>query len=53
MTMMGSCGGLMMAVAGIAMLLGLGLVASLVVLTWVVIGRLRHDATRGSARGAA
>ena len=53
MTMMGPCDGLMMAVAGIAMLLGLGLVASLIVLTWVLIDRLRHDAARGSARGAA
>ena len=40
---MGSCGVGMMAVVGLAGLLGLGLLASLIVLVWVVIGRLRRE----------
>lgn len=41
--MMGNCGAGMMVVGGIAALLGLGLLASLIVLVWVVIGRLRRN----------
>jgi hypothetical protein len=33
----------MMIFGGLAALLGLGLLASLIVLVWVVIGRLRRD----------
>ena len=53
MMMMGPCAGLMAVVVGTAMLLGLSLVASLIVLTWVVIGRLRRDAAIRSASHAA
>lgn len=41
--MMGTCGMGMMLVAWVAGLLGLGLLASLVVLVWVVIARLRRN----------
>lgn len=37
----GSCGPFMAVVMGLAGLLGLGLVGSLIVLVWVMIGRLR------------
>ncbi len=41
--MMNGCGVAMMLLGGLGMLLGLGLVASLIVLVWVVIGRLRRE----------
>ena len=41
--MMEGCGMGMMVVMWVAGLLGLGLLASLVVLVWVVIGRLRRS----------
>jgi hypothetical protein len=37
------CGTGMMIVGGLAAVLGLGLLVSLIVLVWVAIGRLRHD----------
>ena len=37
-----SCGPLMMVLMGLGWLLGLGLVGSLIVLTWTVVGRLRR-----------
>jgi hypothetical protein len=37
------CGAGMMIFGGLAALLGLGLLGSLSVLVWVVIGRLRRD----------
>ena len=37
----GSCGPFMAVIMGLAGLLGLGLVGSLIVLVWVLIGRLR------------
>lgn len=40
--MMGNCGVGMMVVMGLAAVLSLGLLASLIVLTWVAIGRLRR-----------
>jgi len=40
--MMNGCGVAMM-LGGVGMLLGLVLVASLIVLIWVVIGRLRRE----------
>ena len=43
MMMTGPCGGLMMVAGGIAMVLGLTLLVSLIVLTWMVITRLRRD----------
>lgn len=43
MMMSSTCGTGMMIVGGLAALLGLGLLASLIVLVWVVIGRLRRD----------
>ena len=43
MMMSSMCGAGMMIFGGLAMLLGLGLLVSLIVLVWVVIGRLRHD----------
>jgi hypothetical protein len=49
MMMMDSCGALMMIAGGIAALLGLGLLGSLIVLVWVAIGRLRRDG--GAGRG--
>jgi hypothetical protein len=51
--MMGECGVGMMLVGLIAGVLGLGLVASLIVLIWVVIGRLRRDAPAAPRRPAA
>ena len=48
--MMGSCGVGIMVVVGLAGLLGLGLLASLIVLVWVVIGRLRRDPTGPAGR---
>ena len=38
----GACGPLMIVVMGLSWLLGLGLVASLIVLVWTVVGRLRR-----------
>jgi hypothetical protein len=43
MLMMGPCGGLMAVAAGIAILLGLGFLASLIILTWTVVGWLWRD----------
>jgi hypothetical protein len=43
MSMMMNCGAGMMIFGVIAMLLGLALLASLIVLVWVAIGRLRRD----------
>ncbi|MEX2222896.1 MAG: hypothetical protein WEG40_13975 [Candidatus Rokuibacteriota bacterium] len=40
-----NCGPLMMVMGGLSWLLGLGLVGSLTVLVWVVIGRLRRTPT--------
>jgi hypothetical protein len=40
--MMGHCGIGMMVVGTLAAMLGLGLLASLIVLVWVVIGRCRR-----------
>jgi len=37
-----SCGPLMTALMGLGWLLGLGLVGSLIVLVWTVVGRLRR-----------
>jgi len=37
-----SCGPLMMVLMGLGWLLGLGLVASLIVLVWTAVGRLRR-----------
>ncbi len=42
-TQMGSYGIGMMVFGGLAMVLGLALLASLIVLVWVAIGRLRRD----------
>jgi hypothetical protein len=41
-----SCGSLMTAMMGLGWLLGLGLVGSLIVLVWAVIGRLRRTPTQ-------
>ena len=41
--MMNGCGVGMMLVGWLGVLLGLTLLASLIVLVWVVIGRLRRD----------
>ena len=41
--MMNGCGVAMMLFGGVGMLLGLVLVASLIVVIWVVIGRLRRE----------
>ena len=46
---MGSSG-VGMVVVGLAGLLGLGLLASLIVLVWVAIGRLRRDPTGPAGR---
>jgi len=46
--MMADCGMGMMVVMGLASLLGLGLLASLIVLVWVVVWR-RERATPGRA----
>jgi hypothetical protein len=43
MMMSSMCGTGMMIFGSFAALLGLGLLASLIVLVWVVIGRLRRD----------
>ena len=43
--MMNGCGPGMMLIGGLSMLLGLALLASLIVLVWVVIGRLRREPT--------
>jgi hypothetical protein len=40
----GSCGPVMTVIAGLGGLLGLGLLGSLIVLAWVVVGRLRGNA---------
>lgn len=40
-----SCGPLMAVLGGLSWLFGLGLVGSLTLLTWVVIGRLRTTPT--------
>jgi len=37
-----SCGPLMMVLMGLGWLLGLGLVASLIVLVWTAVGRLKQ-----------
>jgi len=41
-----SCGPLMTAMMGLGWLLGLGLVGSLIVLVWTVVGRLRRTPTQ-------
>lgn len=41
--MMNGCGVGMMLVSGLGVLLGLTLLLSLIVLVWVVIGRLRRE----------
>ncbi|HMH49046.1 MAG TPA: hypothetical protein VK548_02355 [Candidatus Acidoferrum sp.] len=43
MMMSSMCGAGMMIFGGLAAVFGLGLVASLIVLVWVLIGRLRRD----------
>jgi hypothetical protein len=43
--MMNGCGPGMMLIGGVGMLLGLTMLASLIVLVWVVIGRLRREPT--------
>ena len=53
MMMMGPGSGLMMVAGGIAMILGLGLLASLIVLTWVAIRRLRRDGAAPRSSGSA
>jgi len=40
----GSCGPFMTIIGGITWLFGLGLVGSLIALTWVAIGQLRRKA---------
>lgn len=48
--MMSDCGGVgMMVLGGLGVLLGLGLVGSLIVLTWVAIGHLRRPLTAPQA----
>ena len=48
--MMADCGMGMMVVMGVASVLGLALLASLIVLVWVVVWRLRRErATPGRA----
>ena len=42
MHMDGGCGPVMMVFGAVSWLLGLGLIGSLIVLTWVAIGRLRR-----------
>jgi hypothetical protein len=42
-----SCGLFMTTVMGLGTLLGLGFLASLIVLTWVAIGRLRRPTGAG------
>jgi hypothetical protein len=48
--MMEQCGIGMMLVGTLAAVLGLGLLASLIVLVWVVIGRLRREPAVPPAR---
>ena len=48
--MMQMCGPGMMIVGVLAAVLGLGLLASLIVLVWVLIARLRHDSGRAPTR---
>ena len=43
MMMSSVCGSGMMILGGLAAVLGLGLLASLIVLVWVLIARLRRD----------
>lgn len=43
--MMNGCGPGMMLIGGVGILLGLTLLASLIVLVWAVIGRLRREPT--------
>lgn len=50
MMMMGQCGIGMMLAGTLGAILGLGLLASLLVLVWVVIVRLRRDQAASSAR---
>ena len=50
MMMSSMCGTGMMIVGGLAAVLGLGLLASLIVLVWVAIGRLRRDRSLTTAR---
>ena len=50
MMMWSMCGPGMMVLAGLAAVLGLGLLASLIVLVWVLIARLRRG-TRPVAGG--
>jgi type IV secretory pathway TrbD component len=53
MMMMGPGGVLMMIAGGIAAILSLGLLASLIVLTWVWIARLRRDGAAPRSTGTA
>ena len=48
--MMEYCGTGMMLVRTLGVVLGLGLLASLIVLVWVVIGRLRREPAAPSVR---
>src|SRR5207245_2901107 len=48
----GACGPLMIVVMGLSWLLGLGLVASLIVLVWTAIGRLRRTPVRSQLIGS-
>ena len=48
--MMNGCGVGMMLVGGLGVLFGLALVASLIVLVWVVIGRLRREPLASAGR---
>src|SRR2546421_634793 len=50
MMMSSMCGTGMMIVGALAAVLGLGLLASLIVLVWVAIGRLRRDRSLTTAR---
>ena len=43
----GSCGPVMTLIGGLTMLVSLGLAGSLIVLTWVAIGRLRSKPASG------
>ncbi len=53
MMMMGPCGVLMMIAGGIAAILSLGHLASLIVLTWVWIALLRRDGAAPRSTGTA
>ena len=48
--MMQMCGSGMMVAGILAALLSLGLLASLIVLVWMVIGRLRRESPSATAR---